>query len=207
MLSCECIKKHMEDLQIENPVLEQEHVILVDENGNDIGVAPKSTVHQGETPLHRAFSFFLFNSKKQLLLQQRAATKVTWPLVWSNSCCGHPLMGEKYEDTIKRRVKYEIGFEDFDFFEILPDFQYKATFNGVMENEVCPVWVGFSDNEPVLNPEEVNAIKWVDWCEFVKSILDPNDQKYDHLSIWCRQETKLLSESEKLDKLLIKYCK
>ncbi len=41
--------------------------------------------------LHRAFSVFLFNTQGQLLLQQRAAAKITFPLCWTNTCCSHPL--------------------------------------------------------------------------------------------------------------------
>jgi isopentenyl-diphosphate delta-isomerase len=67
-----------------------ELVVLVDENNTVLGTMPKSEVHGAETPLHRAFSIFLFNAEKKLLLQQRSHVKKTWPLAWSNSCCGHP---------------------------------------------------------------------------------------------------------------------
>ena len=43
--------------------------------------------------LHRAFSFFLFNKDNKLLLTQRAATKITFPHVWTNTVCSHPLYG------------------------------------------------------------------------------------------------------------------
>jgi isopentenyl-diphosphate delta-isomerase len=67
-----------------------EEVVLVDEENNILGTMPKSLVHGEKTPLHRAFSAFIFNYDKKLLLQQRSHVKKTWPLAWSNSCCGHP---------------------------------------------------------------------------------------------------------------------
>jgi len=66
----------------------QEYVVLVDEHNNVLGTTPKATVHGEDTPLHRAFSAFIFNSKGELLLQQRSLAKKTWPGVWSNSFKG-----------------------------------------------------------------------------------------------------------------------
>ena len=63
----------------------KEEVVLVDENNNPVGAMPKSAVHGKDTPLHRGFSVFLFNKKGELLLQQRALSKITWPGIWSNS--------------------------------------------------------------------------------------------------------------------------
>jgi len=72
-------------------MLNVEKVVLVDEENNVLGTTDKSTVHTANTPLHRGFSAFIFNSKQEILLQQRSKYKKTWPLVWSNSCCGHPM--------------------------------------------------------------------------------------------------------------------
>ena len=88
---------------------EEEHVVLVDENNVVLGTTPKATVHTDNTPLHRGFSVFLFNDKNELLLQQRSHLKKTWPLAWSNSCCGHPALNESNEDAVKRRVQFELG--------------------------------------------------------------------------------------------------
>ncbi|HEY4526002.1 MAG TPA: isopentenyl-diphosphate Delta-isomerase, partial [Candidatus Paceibacterota bacterium] len=98
----------------------EEFVVLVDGDDNEIGTMPKALVHQAETPLHRAFSFFLFNSKGELLLQQRSSRKKTWPLVWSNSCCGHPLPGEERKDAVKRRLKDELGLTGIEAEEAAP---------------------------------------------------------------------------------------
>lgn len=179
-----------------------EHVILVDAHNRPIGTALKSEVHQTKTPLHRAFSCFLLNEKNQLLIQQRALSKKTWPGIWSNSVCGHPLPGEKTKAAVHRRMRYELGLPESEIIEMLPNFRYRASFAGIEENEICPVWVGRISTEPQPNPVEVENINWLDWEDFVMKIKNPNDTTYDHFSVWCREEVVLLDESEKFQKWL-----
>jgi len=91
---------------------EIELVVLVDDADTEIGTMPKSEVHTLDTPLHRAFSLFLFRkSDGKLLLQQRSHAKKTWPLVWSNTCCGHPGPGEERIDAVARRLGRELGMQ------------------------------------------------------------------------------------------------
>lgn len=169
------------------------YVVLVDEQNNVLGTAPKLATHNQNTPLHRAFSLFLFNSKGELLLQQRSKSKKTWPLIWSNSCCGHPMLNEKNEDAVKRRTKFELGIELKNAHEILPDFSYRAELNGIVENELCPVFVGISDEKPKINRDEIENIRWINWQDFLKEI----KQKPGFYSIWCEQEAKLLERNKK----------
>ncbi|WOL17935.1 hypothetical protein Cni_G26728 [Canna indica] len=84
---------------VQRRLMFEDECILVDEHDNVIGHDSKYNCHlmekiESENLLHRAFSVFLFNSKFELLLQQRSATKVTFPLVWTNTCCSHPLYRE-----------------------------------------------------------------------------------------------------------------
>lgn len=179
-----------------NKIIEQ--VIIVDAQDQPIGLADKATVHQSDTPLHRAFSCFLFRCDGSLILQQRAKVKKTWPLVWSNTCCGHPLPDETRADAVLRRLSFELGVTTKNMPTVhcaLPNYRYKATFLGVMEHEICPVFVGHYDGDFALNPSEVEATKDVVWTDFIQSIVDQNDTTYDHLSIWCREEAVLLSQS------------
>ncbi|NOT47595.1 MAG: carotenoid biosynthesis protein, partial [Acidobacteria bacterium] len=74
-----------------------EMVVLVDEENVPLGTARKSETHNHDTQLHRAFSVFLFNDNGELLMQRRAFGKLTWPGVWSNSCCGHTMLNERTE--------------------------------------------------------------------------------------------------------------
>ena len=78
--------------------MHKDECVLVDERDAVLGAASKFDAHRFEPHqprgrLHRAFSVFLFNSRNELLLQQRAASKITFPNVWTNTCCSHPLHG------------------------------------------------------------------------------------------------------------------
>lgn len=177
--------------------MKEEHVVLVDEQNNEIGIAPKATIHGIKTPLHRAFSCFLFNSEGDFLIQQRAFSKKTWPGVWSNSVCGHPLPGESTEKAVHRRIQYELGIKSAEIFEALPNFQYCASFQGIQENEICPVWVGFTRDLPKPNPEEVESTQWINWENFINALKAPADKTYDHFSIWSQEESILLDQNQK----------
>ncbi len=147
-----------------------EMIVLVDEDNNAIATAPKLATHHANTPLHRAFSVFLFNEKGELLLQQRAFTKKTWAGVWSNSCCGHLMIHESLENAAARRLKFELGLTGANLTNILPDFRYRADKDGVVENEICPVLVGLIAKEPRVNPDEVTEFKWITWSQFCDEI-------------------------------------
>ena len=159
-------------------------VVLVDEQNNPIGTADKNTVHTQHTPLHRAFSLFLFNSKKQLLLTKRAATKKTFPGVWTNTVCGHLAPEESPVDAAKRRLKDGLGIEGAEVKEVAP---YRYRFmdkNGIVENEICPILVSYFDGDPMPSPSEVDEWKWMDWQEFLQEIKTNHDQ----YSPWSREE-------------------
>jgi isopentenyl-diphosphate delta-isomerase len=178
----------------------QELVILVDDDDNPVGTAPKAEVHHQDTPLHRAFSCFLFNEAGELLLQQRASSKVTWPEVWSNSCCGHPLPDERPETAVHRRLHVELGLAGVPLGLALPKYRYRAEHLGVVENEICPVWVGFTSNKPVLNTSEVQAVQWMAWEDFLAGVREAREPFFRDLSPWCREETVLLAESGAIDR-------
>lgn len=178
-----------------------EHVILVNEQNQPIGTAPKANVHTQQTPLHRGFSVFVLNLRDQLLLQQRAATKKTWPLVWSNSCCGHPADGETNEAAATRRLSHELGLSVSEIHLMLPDYRYRTELNGVVENEFCPVMVAFTDQIPVPNPDEVEAVRWVPWDTFVAEVRAHPEQ----YSPWCVEETLLLDVDPKFQTLRRQY--
>lgn len=167
---------------------ERELVVLVDEQNNPIGTREKREVHSLDTPLHRGFSVFLFNSRRELLLQQRSRQKITWPLVWSNSCCGHPAPGEEPIDAARRRLWYELGLREVALSVALPEYRYRAVFKGVCENEFCPVLVGVSDELPQPNPLEVTSVVWISWIAFKQRL----SSEPDRFSVWCREEASLL---------------
>jgi isopentenyl-diphosphate Delta-isomerase len=162
-----------------------ESVVLVDEAGRACGVADKAVVHTTRTPLHLAFSCYLFNGAGQFLLTRRAQSKRTWPGVWTNSCCGHPLPGEAVAGGVRRRLRDELGIGAAELTLVLPRFRYQARMaNGVAENEVCPVYAAYSDDPPDPDPQEVAEAKWVDWerfCDQARSGQQP-------VSPWCAMQ-------------------
>lgn len=136
----------------------EELVILVDHDDRETGVMEKIQAHR-EALLHRAFSVFVFNSKGELMLQQRALGKYHSPGLWTNTCCSHPRPGEETEAAAHRRLHEEMGF-DCTLTKIF-HFTYKAPFdNNLTEHEVDHVFVGFSDTLPVINPEEVESYRF-----------------------------------------------
>lgn len=175
-----------------------EMVVLVDEENNALGTARKSETHHDDTHLHRAFSVFLFNSDGEVLLQRRAFSKMTWPGVWSNSCCGHTMLNESTEQAAARRLAYELGLRRVQLKMALPDYRYRAEKDGIVENEICPVLVGFTDQELSANPAEVAETKWVPWDDFLASIRRADCE----LSPWAVEEGLLLSQSTVLRNLL-----
>ena len=134
--------------------MSNQQVILVDEHDNALGVMDKMEAHQ-KGLIHRAFSIFVFNSRGEMLIQQRALGKYHSAGLWSNSCCSHPLPGEEVKEAATRRLNEELGFETF--LEKIFDFIYHVSFeNGLVENEFDHVFVGHYDGSIKINSEEVN---------------------------------------------------
>jgi isopentenyl-diphosphate delta-isomerase len=144
-------------------------LILVDAKDNIIGFEKKERCHQGEGLLHRAFSIFIFNDKKQLLIQKRSNKKNLWPLFWSNSVCSHPYKDECYEKAAIRRLKEELGFETA--LKFLFKFKYKARFNNIgSENEMCSVYIGKYNGIINTDWNEISEWKYLDLGKLNKEI-------------------------------------
>ncbi|WP_019854286.1 isopentenyl-diphosphate Delta-isomerase [Actinopolyspora mortivallis] len=150
---------------------ETELVVLLDETAKPVGTAPKAEVHHGSTPLHLAFSCYVFDQAGRVLVTRRALDKRTWPGVWTNSCCGHPSPGEDPEGAVHRRVAQELGIGIGDVRLRLADFRYRAVdVTGVVENEVCPVYTAVTTDPIRPDPTETVDSTWVDWSDFVSLV-------------------------------------
>ena len=153
----------------------EELVVLVDENDKKIGLMPKMEAHE-KAVLHRAFSVFIFNKDGDLMLQQRAGHKYHSPLLWTNTCCSHQRDGETNLEAGKRRLFEEMGFNT-DLKEVF-SFVYKAPFdNGLTEHELDHVMVGYYENEPKINKDEVEAYRWMA-LEDVRTDIEKNPHIY-----------------------------
>lgn len=136
-----------------------EFVVLVDEQDNAIGTMEKQQAHV-EGVLHRAFSIFIFNSEKKLLLQKRASSKYHCGGLWTNTCCSHPRENETVLDAANRRLEEEMGMSCN--LQSIFSFVYKAEFeNGLTEHEFDHVFFGESNQTPTLNLEEVEDFRYV----------------------------------------------
>ncbi|MFD2909726.1 isopentenyl-diphosphate Delta-isomerase [Flavobacterium ardleyense] len=160
--------------------MKEEQVILVNEHDEPIGVMNKMEAHE-KAVLHRAFSVFVLNDKNEVMLQQRAHHKYHSPLLWTNTCCSHQRAGETNIEAGKRRLSEEMGFvvELKELFH----FIYKAPFdNGLTEHELDHVMIGYSNETPIINPEEVESWKWMT-IEDIKEDMRQHPELY---TVWFK---------------------
>ena len=158
----------------------EEKVILVDKNDNPIGLMNKLEAHE-KALLHRAFSVYVLNDKNELMLQQRAHHKYHSPLLWTNTCCSHQRENETNIQAGTRRLREEMGFET-ELKEMF-HFIYKAPFdNGLTEHELDHVMIGYYNDVPVINKEEVESWKWMK-IEEVKNDMLVNPDFY---TVWFK---------------------
>lgn len=151
--------------------MSDEFIVLLDDNWQVIGHAPKLATHHHDTPLHLAFTCYAFDTRGRFLLTQRAWTKKTWPGVWTNSCCGHPAPGEPLYAAVARRLIAELGVDATRMDVVLGAVRYRAVMdNGIVENEVGPVVRALLTTHPDPNPEEVADIAWLPWHQLVASV-------------------------------------
>nr|AJG03074.1 IDI1 [Gentiana rigescens]AJG03075.1 IDI2 [Gentiana rigescens] len=191
---------------VQKRLMFEDECILVDANDNVVGHDSKYNCHlmekiESENLLHRAFSVFLFNSKYELLLQQRSGTKVTFPLVWTNTCCSHPLYRESelieenylgVRNAAQRKLLDELGIpaEDVpvDEFTPLGRILYKAPSDGKWgEHELDYLLFIVKDVKVNPNPDEVADAKYVN-REQLKDILKKADAGEEGLKLspWFR---------------------
>ena len=137
-------------------------VVLLDEDGRPCGTARKDEVHTLDTPLHLAFSCWVFGDDGRVLVTRRSAAKLTWPGVWTNAFCGHPEPGEDLTDAVHRRGWDELGARLTDVRSVLPEFRYRAvSASGIVENEVCPVYAARLASALDPHPDEVCDVRWM----------------------------------------------
>ena len=161
----------------------QRLLILVDSKDKIIGYETKEKCHRGDGILHRAFSIFIFNDKRQLLLQKRSDKKLLWPLYWSNSVCSHPRKGEGYGEAASRRLKEELGLKTN--LRSLFQFQYRAEYQDIgAENEICRVFLGRANGIIRADPHEIAEWEYVDIEKLDEKII-----RDSHLfTPWLRME-------------------
>jgi isopentenyl-diphosphate delta-isomerase len=160
--------------------MEEEQVILVNELDQQIGLMSKLEAHE-KAILHRAFSVFVLNDKNEIMLQQRAHQKYHSPLLWTNTCCSHQRDGETNIQAGSRRLFEEMGFKT-ELKELF-SFIYKAPFdNGLTEHELDHVMIGYYNDAPKINTEEVEDWKWMK-IEDIQEDMISNPESY---TVWFK---------------------
>lgn len=182
-------------------VLITDQIVLLDTNLLPTGSADKLISHHANTPLHLAFSIYLFNKNGELLVTRRAASKKVWPGVWTNSCCGHPMPEESLEQAVLRRCDYELGITKLEKIKmIIPDYIYKTPpFNGIIEHEFCPIFAGLIDGTIKLNQNEVSEFTWMSWEEFVANAQRDTNNSW---SWWCKDQLRLLKDNKHIERYI-----
>lgn len=153
----------------------QENIIIVDQFDNQIWTWEKMEVHE-KALLHRAFSILVFNSKWELMLQQRDLWKYHSGWLWTNTCCSHPRVWETLEHAIHRRLKEEMWFDT----ELTKKTEliYKAELDKwLTEHEYLHVYKWFYEDAPNLNPEEAMNWRWISPSD-LKIDIEKNKQDY-----------------------------
>jgi geranylgeranyl diphosphate synthase type I len=175
-----------------------EAVLQVDENDIVVGPISKADSHYGPGSLHRAFSILLFDMDNRLLLQQRAHDKITFPSVWANSCCSHPLasaeeMTEENAMGVKiaavRKLEQELGINPnsvpIENFHFITKMKYSARMNAEwIEREIDHILMIQADVEVHPNPNEVAEVRWVDEKELEQMLVAEDSD--DVIAPWFR---------------------
>lgn len=161
--------------------MNRNNVVLVDENDNAIAEMEKLAAHE-QGCLHRAFSVFIFNDKKELLLQQRANEKYHGGGLWTNTCCSHPQWEEDVNSSAMERLNYEMGMQ-CDLKLIYSFIYNERVENNLIEHELDYVFIGYSNQNPSLNKDEVRDYKWMN----VDNILMDIKNNPSYYTVWFKK--------------------
>lgn len=201
-----------------------EKCILVNDNDELIGYESKLNCHLIENiekgMLHRAFSIFLFNTQNKLLLQQRSISKITYPLLWTNTCCSHPLFDNNELDGIKgikraakRRILYELGISidnEFNDFEYVTRIKYKSLNKSIKTNEYDKLFGEYEIDYILIckgdykineNKNEINTFRYVSYDEMKQLLNDNNFNMTPWFELICSNNNLLFNWWSNLNNL------
>jgi len=161
--------------------MNQTYVILVDPNDNETGIMEKIKAHR-EGLLHRAISVFICNTRGEWLLHRRANNKYHSSGLWTNACCTHPYPKESNQDAANRRLMEEMGMK-CELTELF-SFIYKEKLdNELTEHEFDHVFLGITDEKPVINTNEVMDWKYMAYND-LKEDIEKNPADY---TVWFKK--------------------
>lgn len=171
--------------------MKEPEVILVDKNDRQIGTAGKMEAHH-KGLLHRAVSVFIINSRGEWILQKRAHDKYHSNGLWTNTCCTHPNPGETVEDSAKRRLMEEMGIK-CDLTKLFTFIYREKLDRELTEHELDHVFLGITDNLPVINTQEVEEWEAVSYNDLHDDIRkNPSDYTFWFREIYERVNENIL---------------
>lgn len=177
----------------------KEMCMAVDENDRVIDSVSKIDCHRGKGIRHRAFSVLIFDSEDRLLMQQRSSEKITFPGIWANSCCSHPLdieneNGDPVEGVIhasKRKMLQELGIplevsSNWEFNHI-GRFEYSCRWDDDwIEHEIDHVLIVRASPSLSINRNEIKDTKWLNHQEIIEMLEGENEWKDAIVAPWFR---------------------
>lgn len=171
--------------------MKEPEVILVDKNDRQIGTAGKMEAHH-KGLLHRAVSVFIVNSRGEWILQKRAHDKYHSNGLWTNTCCTHPNPGETVEDSAQRRLMEEMGIK-CDLTKLFTFIYREKLDRELTEHELDHVFLGITDNLPVINTQEVEEWEAVSYNDLHDDIRkNPSDYTFWFREIYERVHENIL---------------
>jgi len=176
-----------------------ENCILVDSDDRAIGSASKMECHFGNGKRHRAFSVLLFDNNDRLLVQRRSLEKITFPGVWANTCCSHPLdnpneNSDSIEGVIaaaRRKLEQELGIDGSTVtgwdFEHIGSFEYSCRWDvDWIEHEIDHILVVRSNADPRPNPNEISEVRWIDPLELREMVEGEGNWHNQDVAPWFK---------------------
>ena len=188
----------LENHDPDQSLMMKEMCILVDEEDNMLGTMSKLGCHKGKGERHRAFSVLIFDTEGRLLIQKRSAEKITFPGVWANSCCSHPLDLEGELDgeegainAAKRKLEHELGIssestDSWDFRHI-GLMEYSCRWNEEwIEREIDHILVVINNAEVRHNQNEISEVMWADSATIERMMSGEGDWGDETVAPWFR---------------------
>ena len=148
-----------------------EPIVLVDDFGRPVGYDTSERAHTDQTPLHLGFMCYLADDLGRVLATRRSADRSLFPGVYTCSVRGHLGAAEPATGAIARRVAIELGVLLVGLRLVLPAFRYRAEIGGIVENELCPVFVGRARGDLILDPACTAEAEWVPWRQYREELL------------------------------------
>lgn len=209
--------KKLGKLDPQQSTMMEEMCLLVDKGDNVIGTKSKLDCHFRDGDRHRAFSVVIMNNDGEMLVQQRSKEKITFPGVWANACCSHPL---NIDDEInglegvinaaRRKLEHELGIPNSItknwIFNSLGSFEYNCRWDSDwIEREIDHVLFVQADVKLNINKNEIEEIKWLDHQDLGKMMNRDGDWSGEYIAPWFKMIWKyFLKENYPNSELIIK---